>query len=187
MEKNDETGNRLTNCSILHQNLQSIGNCLDRIKIALSENEDCLCLCVTEHWKSAEQLPAYQIPGYVNISSFCRKEGAHGGSAIYCRSNVACRERRDICDASESLVFECSAVEFFVNEVKNVVVCVYRIPDDGFLSNFFERLTGILDILSDENCNLFIAGDFNIDVMSSSSISARFLTLLKSYDLHPSV
>lgn len=43
---------------VIHQNLQSIGNCLN------GSNKYCLAFCSSEHWKSESQLQNFNFIGY---------------------------------------------------------------------------------------------------------------------------
>ncbi|KAL3279732.1 hypothetical protein HHI36_017241, partial [Cryptolaemus montrouzieri] len=59
--------------SILHQNVQSIGNAIDQLQSVIrdvpKENE-LNVICVTEHWKTKDQLKNYGIEGF-GLASYC--------------------------------------------------------------------------------------------------------------------
>lgn len=171
--------------SIIHQNVRSIGNCLDQIQALLRLDGKCFCLCITEHWKSSAQLEHYQLAGYTLTASYCRGEGEHGGSAIYCRSDIKGTPRNDLIAASLCNVIECAAAEFYISGTKIIVLCIYR--PEGNLSVFLTKLEQILTILSTEKCCVFIAGDFNIDIKKRDNCTSEFLMLLNSYNLYPSI
>ena len=74
---------------------------MELIEDLLLENRDCSVLCVTEHWKTAEQLGTYGIRGLNLVSSFCREmENRHGGSAIYLKDTLEFKVRQDINNVS---------------------------------------------------------------------------------------
>nr|CAI5863028.1 unnamed protein product [Callosobruchus analis] len=81
---------------IIHQNVQYLGNSVDKINLVLQEHPLCKVLCVTEHWKSEEQLQQIGIQGFKLASSFFREEGHHGGAAVYVEKNVMFQQNRNL-------------------------------------------------------------------------------------------
>lgn len=69
--------------SVIHQNVRSLGNCIDLLEDILKDNPDCKILCLTEHWKSEEQIKSLGIQNFSLSARFCRNEGEHGGAAIF--------------------------------------------------------------------------------------------------------
>lgn len=110
--------------TLVHQNVQSIGNCLNQLDLFVNEL-DVTFLTITEHWKSKDELLLYKFSNFNLVSSFSRESGKHGGCAIYCRSGIVCRERNDF-DCSIPFVFECSAVECFIDYKKVIIICIDR-------------------------------------------------------------
>ena len=83
--------------SLIHQNLQSIGNCVNLIDDLLEDQRNCVAFCATEHWKTVQQMSNIGIKGFQLASSFCRvEENRHGGSAIYIKKGLNYRVRSDI-------------------------------------------------------------------------------------------
>ncbi|KAL3277863.1 hypothetical protein HHI36_013204 [Cryptolaemus montrouzieri] len=80
---------------ILHQNVQSIGNAIDQLQSVIrdvpKENE-LNVICGTEYWKTKDQLKNYGIDGCCLASYYCRDINEHGGSAIYVRNGISCKE-----------------------------------------------------------------------------------------------
>nr|CAI5862126.1 unnamed protein product [Callosobruchus analis] len=64
---------------LIHQNLQSIGNSVEKIENFLYEHPECHFICTTEHWKSEEELMQIGISDFNLASYFCREHGKHGG------------------------------------------------------------------------------------------------------------
>nr|CAI5829819.1 unnamed protein product [Callosobruchus analis] len=146
--------------SFIHQNLQSIGNCVESLELLLEQNSNCKVLCCTEHWKTASQLENYAINGFSLLTSFCRKkENSHGGK-----------------------VFECCAGEFKSNGYKFVIVCIYR-PSGADVELFLARLDELLDLIVNEKVKVFLLGDFNIDFLSNNQCLRDLLSIFLSYDL----
>lgn len=165
---------------MLNQNVQSIGNCIEKLTNVLKEN-NCKVLTVTEHWKSVEQLSAYKLQGYKLVTSFCRGQGHHGGVAIYCVEKLYVKTRTDINELSECYNFECAGAEVHCENNKFTIVVIYRTPDsevDSFLRKMYELLERLLE---KHEC-FFIAGDFNIDLKNlDNKNSQNFKSLLDSY------
>lgn len=182
-----ETGTKMRThlVSMIHQNLRSLGNSVDMLQVLLNSNKDCHFLCVTEHWKSSLQLESYRLLGYELISSYCRNEGEHGGSAVYAKSGMQGRPRNDLTDSSVYKTIECAAAEFKLFNMKIIVLCIYR--PDTVSDIFLHKLEEILLKIIQEKCLIFIAGDFNIDIKKEDKLSSDFLLLLNSYNLYPTV
>ena len=136
--------------SIIHHNVQSIGNCVDAVQDLLNVHEDCIAFCMSEHWKTESQLKSYNILGYELASSHCRKAGAHGAVAVFIRKDVEWRVRNDIVNTSEDLVFECAAVEVRVNDFKTLILGVYRTPSTA-VQDFLPKLERVLMRVFNEN------------------------------------
>lgn len=150
----------------------------------LSNYEECMFLCITEHWKTEEQLMIYGIENFHLISSFCRQENEHGGSAIYARKSIQCKERTDVKTLSISGQFECSACEWKRNKEKIIVMSIYR-PPTGDINIFINRLDEALCLFCHENATIIVAGDFNVDLLVDNRNSSDLCSLFSSYNIHP--
>lgn len=139
------------NWSIINQNIQSIGNSIDQLNDLLYDYDNCLCVCLTEHWKTEDQLQNFAVEGYYTAASFCREgTNSHGGSAIFVRNCLPVKERIDIKKLTIEGVIECCACEFVVNHVWFVLVAVYR-PPGGNLPEFLEVFDRILSMTVSES------------------------------------
>lgn len=155
---------------VIHQNIQSIGNSLNELELFVN-NQNASIVAITEHWKSSTELNAYHIAGYRLISKFCRQSGKHGGSAIYLANNIdKCRERSDILIHGSPYVFECSAIQFILENVRYVIVCIYRANTAPYTNadSFLEKLDILLRKLTLEKSKYIILGDFNINTLLHS-------------------
>lgn len=149
--------------------------------------DECFCICLTEHWKNAEQLKEYNFSQFKIASSFCRDAGKHGGSAIYLKKGQHFKNREDITSLSKVFVCEVSAAEVVLSGKKLIIICVYR-PPSSDVFDFFDIVEKILEKIIVENCEMCFAGDFNIDLLSESNqIKNYFLSLLSSFGLDQSV
>ena len=110
-----------------------------------------------------------------------------GGTAIYVNNiykpNLI--ERIDLNTQTED--FESIWVEIKNPSNKNIVCgCVYRHPRQN-ISEFLEYMDATLNKLTDENKEIYICGDFNIDLLKTESnkSSSDFFSLLNSNGFLP--
>ncbi|KAL3288334.1 hypothetical protein HHI36_002782 [Cryptolaemus montrouzieri] len=103
--RTNSNGEQFVPYSVFHLNAQSIGTAQHKIECIVQEN-NCKFIAITEHWKGANQLPAYVVPAYKLVSSFCRREKKHGGAAVYCSGDVKCSAREDLTELSVPYLFE---------------------------------------------------------------------------------
>ncbi|XP_050518987.1 dual serine/threonine and tyrosine protein kinase [Diabrotica virgifera virgifera] len=148
--KNSSTINQKS-FGLLHQNIQCVSTSIEKLEFFLQcEGLHNVCVCLTEHWKSKEQLELHHINGFSLASSFCRDQGEHGGSSIYVKEGVVWKERTNICSQSEKYNFEVSAVEIDYCLFNCVVLCIY-LPGRGSIDVFMSKLDLILDVLVSED------------------------------------
>jgi hypothetical protein len=150
--------------------------CLDRTNV----------ICLTEHWKEANDLKTIKIMNYELSSSYCRKNSIHGGACIYVHKSVEATELDVLVDLSVEMVIEISAIQ--INYYKLSIVCIYR-PPSGDINIFFEKLSILLNITNDDMKakNTLIVGDFNIDLLKDSPNKKKLLDLMNCVNLNPIV
>ena len=171
--------------SVIHQNLQSIGNSVNLLVDFLEEQEDCVVLCTTEHWKTREQLPQYDIKGFKLAASFCRVGmNRHGGCAIYVKKGFKCKVRLDLNKLGLENHFECCSCEVIINSNKVVIVSLYR-PPDGDIKVFQDKLEKLLKV-NDKN-NIIICGDLNVDFLLKNKNMLDILSIANSFDVHHTI
>ena len=106
---------------------------------------------------------------------------AAGGVAIYASKSLNAFERTDLSTTDDD--FETVWVEINNTKAKNILCCcAYRHPSSNPV-RLKEHLESILSQLTRENKNIFIMGDFNIDLLSSESHpeSNDFILMLNSF------
>nr|CAI5832212.1 unnamed protein product [Callosobruchus analis] len=114
-------------------------------------------LCITEHWKTKQQLESHRLAGFKLVSSFCRPENKHGGSAVFVSEEIVNRsERLDIVSQSEMGNLECAAVEIRLHDMKMMILSYYR-PPLGMFDEFLNNLEHILTRIYNEEAVLIIA------------------------------
>lgn len=156
------------------------------MEIFLQEHEDCKILCLSEHWKTEDQLKNYSIANYNLLSAFCRAENQHGGCAIYIRDDLEKFQEKNLGQVSEKGHIECAAIEGKISIDKIIIINIYR-PPNGDINIFLQKINEILSTLVPEKETVFLLGDFNIDLLKANKNQAEFVNLLKSYNLHQSI
>ncbi|XP_047040975.1 uncharacterized protein LOC124645228 [Helicoverpa zea] len=135
-------------------------------------------MCITEHWHRNSEIIFLNNSNYTVQSSFVRKETIHGGSLIIVTNNLKCKERSDIVKLSVERNVELSCVEL----EQFVIICVYR-PPSGDFNTFESVMENSLSKLNSTSKSLLVCGDFNVNILESSSLTTRLLNLFKSFNL----
>ena len=108
-----------------------------------------------------------------------------GGTALYVNSNLNVFERNDL--KTQNDLFESVWTEITNKRSKNILCgCLYRHPNYD-LSEFLIYLESTLKTVSSENKEIYICGDFNIDLLKLNDKTnyLTFYNLLCSYGLLP--
>lgn len=180
--KNELPPDNEHNASLIHQNLQSIGNSINGLELMLREHSTCSMLCVTEHWKTEEQLKQHQIREFNLVTSFCRRrESAHGGSAIFLRRDYKYKKKVKINLLSVENHFECCGCEVKMKKGNIILVCIYRPPSSNF-KEYIKTFDKLLEFCFCEKKTVVIAGDFNVDFLSRNNDALDMLSLIRSYN-----
>ncbi|XP_044745120.1 uncharacterized protein LOC123306984 [Coccinella septempunctata] len=156
--------------SVVHQNVQSIGNSINQLNMVVSEtlkNDDLCAVCITEHWKTKEQISNFGIDGFILASAFCRDYNEHGGAAIYVKEGLKFSERVDLLNLSVKNVMEIAAVDVRCSDRDLLVVSVYAASGES--ARFLGEFEKILEMVSSSDRMIVIGGDFNIDLLSPTN------------------
>ena len=108
-----------------------------------------------------------------------------GGTAIYVNKDYDAFERTDI--KAQTDLFESVWIEIKNKQSKNIICgCIYRHPTQK-ISEFNNYLDATLKKISDENKEVYIFGDFNVDLLKIDEIKnyLEFYNLLNCYGLLP--
>lgn len=150
----------------------------------IEENPDCRILCISEHWKSESQLKQLGITNFKLTSMFCRDEGKHGGTAVFVEKSASAKTRKKLNNLSVSGVFECAAAEVRISRTKIIiVVAIYR-PPSGNVKVFFDKLELLLQTIFNEGKSIFLAGDFNIEMVQENQMRSEFVAILNTFNLY---
>lgn len=148
-------------------------------------------VCINEHWLQLDEIFILNtIPGYKLAASFCREFGLKGGgTCILLKDHLDYKEREDLCMFNISNIFEASCLE--IMSLNCIIISLYRVPLDSNYLDFMWRLESLFETLrnSANNKNIYVAADFNIDLLDKSSSSRKekqkkeFVGLLDTYGL----
>ena len=178
--------------SIFHVNIRSLSLHLDEllsILTSLKINFD--VIGVSETWNSLENpiKTNVEIPGYCYFPY--QSHSQNGGVALYVKSGLNPILRPDLC--KDSTDFECVWVEIENSNGKNYLFCcAYRHPSSSF-DSFSEYLQEVLSNQAVFNKQVFILGDFNINLLNYNSstpitnyVNFFFSKHFLPYIIHPS-
>ena len=106
----------------------------------------------------------------VNLTGFKEfytpSNSSKGGTALYVKEIYEAFERNDL--KSQNDYFESVWIEVKNKHKKNIICgCIYRHPNYE-ISEFINYMESILKKFSDENKEVYICGDFNIDLLRKS-------------------
>ena len=176
----------VANIDIIHQNVQSMGNSVDSVNNMLKNNPNCKIVCITEHWKTQEELKCLAIENFNLGSAYYREHKQHGGSAIYVHKSVKFKPRKKLSQISIKNVFECAALECELNKTGVLILSIYR-PPTGNTELFLSCIEKILSDIFKENKLIVVAGDFNIELLISNGDRTNFLSLMSSFNLKQTI
>ncbi|KAK9687362.1 hypothetical protein QE152_g36505 [Popillia japonica] len=171
-------GNGGDTFSVFHQNVQYLNNSVEELQAFLADIP-CDVVCITEHWMSEDQIKFAILENCNLVSHFCRDLHKHGGSAIYVSKKHNAEKLEEINKLSRLNVFECCGAEIFVNKRKVVVLCVYR-PPSSDVSEFILHFENALTVSLQLSSFVFIAGDFNVNILEQSASERYFTDVLDS-------
>ena len=164
------------NFSILHYNIHSIQCHIEEFRVALKMldfNFDVICFSESKLHKDFAPKIDINIEGYhAPIST--PTESSKGGVLIYVNKNLHFKPRSDL-NIYKSKELESAFIEI-INEkgANDVVGVIYKhpcMPSPEFID---VHLRSIFDKTSSDSKKLFIAGDFNFDLLNTSTHQDTF-------------
>uniref|UniRef100_A0A8D9BK78 Endonuclease/exonuclease/phosphatase domain-containing protein n=1 Tax=Cacopsylla melanoneura TaxID=428564 RepID=A0A8D9BK78_9HEMI len=186
VHKSQHSGTRMT---ILHHNVQSLKNKLPLFELFLHTLDSDYkhkpdVLCITETWFSKDSAPCHNIPGYINLSSFFRAQDSGGGVSIFTK-DTSDLIALDLNVSPIEYSFEYSVVAARTRDL--AILCIYKSTNpkskfQDFLLKFEQVLTKLRAYKY-----LVVCGDFNVNLLLDTKQSSDFLSLLKMFNLTPSV
>ena len=186
-EFNDNFSNAQDSFNILHINSRSLNNNFDSLVTLLTtvNNFPFSVIGVTETWLHSNSAPLFHLNNY-HMVRVDRPQGRRGGGvALYISDQLQFNIRHDIApNECESLFIEIDNIK-----TRNIVVgVIYRPPNSNF-EQFYEGLDRCLNLLAQENKQIYLIGDFNINLLPDqrNNSSDRFQYLLQSNSFQPHI
>lgn len=135
-------------------------------------------IIVQETWFSEDKLNLYEITNYKAIHSF--RQDSYGGVSVYIQQHF------DYQVKINKVSFNCNIIALKIlqrNCSSFNLVAFYR-PPSCSLKDFLQVLKASVEV---PNCNTVVAGDVNIDLLSSSNQTNQLRRTLSSMGLIPCI
>ena len=183
----DSTNNYNNNTfSLLHVNARSLNKNYDDLSTFLTtlKNFRFSVIGVTETWLHSNSPPIFSLDNYDMIRAD-RAAGRGGGVAIYLNNQLTFRKRPDLHFEGAEDIF----IEIINDSDKNIIVGVIYRPPNNHIDTFLDKLDDSLNKVSQENKQIYLMGDYNVDLLSPTNqhVSSRLLNILSSFSLHPHI
>ena len=162
--------------SVLHYNIHSVESHIEEFRIALEMMNftfDVICLTESKILKDIAPTIDINIKGYQTPIG-TPTESTKGGVLIYVKEGINFKPRCDL------TIYKAKELESFFIEIcndnanNNIVGVIYRHPCMSETIFNDVHLKCLLDKLSNVNKKLFIAGDFNFDLLNATSHNDTF-------------
>ena len=172
---------------VIHHNVQGLLSKISEISHWLHDHDrEHIAFCCSETWLKTFSI----MPSISGFELFCSPalsrpstSGILPGSAIFV-SSLLRPEHPVICDTVERscsvLNVACCITACKFHRV--VIVSIYRSPSTPF-NDFFTDFYRVLSDLSSYVNSIIVAGDFNIDLISDSSMKTRYMNILSDFNL----
>ena len=183
LEKREITDN---NFSIIHINIRSLPRNLDVLRHYLSTlRVKFKIIAISESWLNANNSELYGLEDYNLISNF-RSNRRGGGVSLFIHKSITYNivSSLTISDVHiESLFIEINKTTVCKNN--NVYVGVIYRPPSSDVNKFNESLRNLCDLVKPRDKNVYIAGDFNIDLLNHEHHlhTSEFIDHIYSYSL----
>ena len=171
------------NFSLMHINIRSLQKNFDTLEefLRVTNQFPFSVIAVTETWLHESSPPIFDIDNY-QFHHVDRKNGKGGGVAFYIRNDFRYKIRHDIVLDGIDTLF----LEIINNKHKNIIVGVIYRPPNNIADVFLENFESCLELINQENKDVYITGDFNIDLsLPYTALGQRFINILSSSALTP--
>ena len=174
--------------NIFHTNINGLESKLDNLHGFISGSQpklDILAITETSEQEKVGFLHNVEIKGYKIFHTASKT--SKGGTAVYVNENVNSIERIDLNILHDE--FEGKWVEIKNKHSKNIICgCIHKHPHYNF-KEFFQYLEMCLSKLNKENKEIFLAGDFNFELLKTGTDTntQNFYDLLCSYGTLPQI
>ena len=128
-------------------------------------------ICCSESWLKNSTKDRYTPKGFTHVFDY-REKKRGGGTSIFINDSVQYEERKDLkLDLHSDLTNSCfiELDKHTINNRRNIVLgCLYK-PPHVSIEKFNEKFNDICFSLSNTNKDVYMLGDFNINLGDSCS------------------
>ena len=162
--------------SILHFNIHSIELHIEEFRIVLQMIDfkfDIICISESKILIDRAPLTDISIDGY-EFPLSTPTESSKGGVLIYVKKGIKAKPRPDLS------IYKATELESLFIEIINpkesndIVGVIYRHPCMNPISFIDDYLKEVVDKISSENKKVYMAGDFNFDLLNTSTHTDTF-------------
>ena len=174
--------------SIFHSNMNGLETHFENLHTFLSSvpvHFDIINVTETSQKEDEAFKSNIAIEGY--DAFFTPPKSNKGGTGIYIKEVYDSFERSDLSIIHKD--YEATWIEIKNKKSKNIVsACIYRHPRSN-MDEFHDYFEKCLDILSRENKEVYISGDFNTDLLKLEKNPShdKFYNLMTSYGFLPQI
>ena len=154
--------------SILNANIRGMATNLDKLKLFIEDLDYTFPIIgITETWLKSHNVDCHFINGYSHEYDI-RSNRAGGGVSLFVANSLMYTRRKDIQLNSifNSIILDIDKSD--INSTRNVsVIIVYRPPNTDS-TIFIKDMEKMFTILTSENRDIFMIGEFNYDTFKTS-------------------
>lgn len=182
-----------SNFSVLSLNIQSLNAKFDSLLAIMQDlkNENVIfdAICLQETWITGTppDFSLFSIPDYETIP-LSASISTHSGLVIYLNKRHHFSKRQFTFNSN---IWEGLFIDVFGKYIKNkITLCnIYRQPREHLIDEFLNDVSPIVNTLGKQRNDVFIAGDFNIDLLlaNKKTKNGEFLDLLLSNGFIPNI
>ena len=161
-----------SNPFLAYLNIIFLNNKIDSLREIL-KNIPLEIICVDET-KLGDSFPdqQFKIEGF-QFPPFRRDRNKHGGGKIvFVKDELIVNGLTEF----ETNISETICLKLIISNKKSFIMFVYRPPDEGNKKVFFEELTNTLNKATNKYDNIFVSGDFNIDMSNDVKDRNNYLS-----------
>ena len=159
------------NFNLFHSNVNGLETKLDALRTFLAGSRssmDVVAITETSESEGDSFVSNVAIEGYKLFHT--PTSSAKGGAALYVNSSYDTFERVDLKVQNDK--FQSVWLEIKNSNSKNIICgCVYRHPRNN-VDDFLSYIGPVLKKCSDENKELYLCGDFNIDLLKIETVKS---------------
>ena len=172
--------------TLFNLNIRSLNHNFDKLNACLKGlKHNFAVIGLTETQLKGKPYDYLNIPNY-NLEFVNRVGKNSGGVCLYIRKDIKYKLRTELCKANSNL--ESCFIEIDNGMNRNILVgVIYRSHES--IDSFNNDMDAILQIVSKENKNCYMLGDFNIDLLKEETHRpiSDFLDLIYANHIIPSI